>query len=422
MPEGEILTAEVQQAIAKLGEVDIVIGIPSYNNARTIGHVVRAVSAGVAKHFSDLRAVIINSDGGSSDGTPQAVLQAQVESEKLLLVRHPLHPVHRISTPHHGLPGKGRAFRTVFRAAQRLKARACAVVDSDLRSITPDWVDLLLRPVLQNNFDYVAPYYRRHKYDGTITNSIVYPLTRALYGIRVRQPIGGEFGLSAKLIERLLSKEVWETDIARYGVDIWMTTTALAEGLPVCQVFLGAKIHDPKDPGADLANMLVQVVGSLFRLMEEHEKRWKSVQGSVPVPLFGFPHTVGVEAVRVNPEGMASAFQQGCRDLAPVYTSFLGGELQEELKRLANGTPAELRMEDSLWVELVYEFAAAFHKRKLDSKHLMHSLTPLYLGWLASFVRRTQAASGDDTEQEIERLCRTYEQLKPRLVERWEAK
>src|SRR3989338_3751912 len=233
MPEVDILAADARQAMDKLGEADIVIGIPSYNNARTIGHVVRAVSAGLARHFSDQRCVIVNSDGGSKDGTPQAVLEAQLETDKLLLVRHPLHPVHRLTTPYHVLPGKGSAFRTIFRAAQQLKAKACAVVDADLRSITPDWVDLLVRPVLQNDFDYVAPYYRRHKYDGTITNSIVYPFTSALYGTRVRQPIGGEFGLSGKLINRLLSKNVWETDVARLRGGNLVNTPGLAESLPV---------------------------------------------------------------------------------------------------------------------------------------------------------------------------------------------
>ncbi len=422
MPEADILAPDTRLAVEKLGEADIVIGIPSYNNARTIGHVVQAVSAGLARHFADARSIIINSDGGSKDGTPQAVLEAQLETDQLLLVRHPLHPVHRLTTPYHGLPGKGSAFRTIFRAAQQLKAKACAVVDADLRSITPDWIDLLVRPVLQNNFDYVAPYYRRHKYDGTITNSIVYPLTRALYGTRVRQPIGGEFGLSARLTDRLLSKNVWETDVARYGVDIWLTTTALAEGFRACQVFLGAKIHDPKDPGADLSAMLVQVVGSLFGLMEEYEKSWKNVRGSVPAPLYGFRYAVGLEPVRVNPERMVAAFQQGCRDLEPVYTSFLRPELVGELKRLANGAATSLPVEDALWVQLAHEFAVAFHQRRLDREHLLQSLTPLYLGWVAAFVLRTQEASDDQAERQIENLCQAFEQLKPDLVTRWEAK
>ena len=57
-------------------------------------------------------------------------------------------PIQRLSVPYHGIPGKGSAFRLMFEMAQKLGAKACAVVDSDLRSITPEWIDLLIRPVL----------------------------------------------------------------------------------------------------------------------------------------------------------------------------------------------------------------------------------------------------------------------------------
>lgn len=127
-----------------------------------------------------------------------------------------------------GIPGKGSSFRTIFEIANAFGVKACVVVDSDLRSITPEWVELLIKPVLEGGFDYVAPLYHRHKYDGTITNSIVYPVTRALYGRRVRQPIGGDFGFSGTLALFYLTKDVWETDVAKYGIDIWMTTTAVA--------------------------------------------------------------------------------------------------------------------------------------------------------------------------------------------------
>src|SRR5437763_324700 len=64
------LTADTERKVAEISRCEILIGIPSYNNATTIGHVVRAVSAGLAKYFPDARAVLVNSDGGSSDGTP----------------------------------------------------------------------------------------------------------------------------------------------------------------------------------------------------------------------------------------------------------------------------------------------------------------------------------------------------------------
>jgi glycosyltransferase involved in cell wall biosynthesis len=207
----ELFPTELKTRLDQIGEADIIIGIPSYNNARTIGHVVRAVSVGLAKYFPAQRSVIMNSDGGSRDKTQEVVMQAEGGADDLLLVSHPVHASYRISTPYHGIPGKGSAFRAIFAVAQYLHAKACVVVDSDLRSITPAWVELLARPVLEHGYDYIAPYYQRHKYDGTITNGIIYPMTRTLYGKSVRQPIGGEFGFSGSLARRYLEKDVWDT-------------------------------------------------------------------------------------------------------------------------------------------------------------------------------------------------------------------
>lgn len=200
-------------------DVEILVGIPSFNNARTIGHVVRAVEAGLTKYFPGRRSVLVNSDGGSTDGTTDIVREASVDYESIL-VDHRQGGLRKLVTPYHGIPGKGSAFRKIFEIARELGVRACAVVDSDLRSITPEWIELLVKPVLEEEYEYVTPYYLRHKYDGTITNTIVYPLTRALYGKRIRQPIGGDFGFSGRLASLYLDKNVWESDVARFGIDI----------------------------------------------------------------------------------------------------------------------------------------------------------------------------------------------------------
>ena len=42
------LEPRVVERVHELGSAELVVGIPSYNNARTIGHVVRAVAAGLA--------------------------------------------------------------------------------------------------------------------------------------------------------------------------------------------------------------------------------------------------------------------------------------------------------------------------------------------------------------------------------------
>jgi AcrR family transcriptional regulator len=414
-----MLQRELDLHLREIGRADILVGIPSYNNARTIGHVVRMVQEGLATHFPDARTVLLNSDGGSSDGTPDVVRSLATGGGNAVTVEHRVLPFYKVSVPYHGLPGKGSAFRTIFQAAEALGARACAVVDSDLRSITPRWMDLLLRPVWEGGFHFVAPLYYRHKFDGTITNGIIYPFSRALYGCRIRQPIGGDFGFSGELARRYLAQEVWETDVARYGIDIWMTTNAVAWGYAVCQVFLGAKLHDPKDPGSDLSSMLRQVVGAAFDLMETHTLAWKGLTGSRQVPTIGVPHQVDLEQVNVDTERMFSAFRLGVRDLAEIWAAFLPAGLIRDLGAMAAAPPGRFRFTDDLWAEVIVRMALAFHRRSMNRDHLLRSLTPLYLGRTGSFVLAAKEASAEEVEAMIEDLCLSFESAKRILEENW---
>jgi glycosyltransferase involved in cell wall biosynthesis len=416
------MRAETLKEIQELGELrgaDILVGIPSFNNARTIGHVVKAVQAGFAKYFPDRRCVLVNSDGGSTDGTMDVVRAASASDHQTMLISQRVEPARMITTLYHGIPGKGSSFRTIFEIANALGVKACAVVDSDLRSITPEWVELLIKPVLEGGFDYVAPLYHRHKYDGTITNSIIYPVTRALYGKRVRQPIGGDFGFSGNLALFYLSKDVWETDVAKFGIDIWMTTTAVAGDFKVCQAFLGAKIHDPKDPGADLSSMLHQVVGATFGLMETHEDMWRRVKGSEPVPTFGFQYTVGLEPVAVNLDRMIEKFSLGVRELTEIWKIFLPDHILDFLKGAASRPGEPFHMPDEMWVEIIFSFALAAHKRKINTEHLLKSLTPLYVGRTASFILEMMESDQSEVEERIERLCSVFEEKKEYLIKNW---
>jgi glucosylglycerate synthase len=418
------LSADAERALYAIKHADIVIGIPSFNNERTIGRVVEACYAGLSKYFPQMSGVVINSDGGSTDGTREAALTASLDEKSLMLLSTPLPPVHRLSVPYHGIPGKGSAFRMIFEMAQRLGARACAVVDSDLRSITPEWIDLLLRPILLANYEFVAPYYQRHKYDGTITNSIVYPLTRMLYGAQVRQPIGGEFGVSSKLIDCYLEKDVWDTDVARFGIDIWMTTVAIAEGFRICQSFLGAKLHDAKDPASDLSAMLQQVVRSTFELMKTYEAVWRRRKCSVTIPMFGFRFDVGVEPIAVDVDGMLREFQRGTRELAEIWAyaltpRTLHGIQQAAVQSNADGT---FHLDDTLWAQTILQFSRAYKASPFMQPQLLGSMTPLYLGRVASFVLETSGLTSPEVEERIESLCVTFESLRPYVAELWEGR
>jgi hypothetical protein len=276
--------------------------------------------------------------------------------------------------------------------------------------------------VLFAGYDFVAPYYHRHKYDGTITNSIVYPLTRSLYGIQLRQSIGGEFGFSPRLVSRYLRRDDWETDIAGFGIDIWMTTIAVAEGFRVCQSFLGAKVHDAKDPSSDLSLMLQQVTGSVFTLMQAYEAVWQSRTASRAAELFGFRFDVGLDPIEVETQRMLKTFGNGCRDLPDIWALSLQPETHKAVmdlsRQLCTGAQ-RFRLSDELWARVILDFCCAYRRNPLTKGQILGSLTPLYLARVASFVEETRTLIANDVEEKIEGLCLQFERLKPYLIAQW---
>src|SRR5438105_6606142 len=326
MPASSLPPA-IRDEITRLGRADIMVGIPSFKNAATIGYVVRAAQAGLVQYFPDLRPVVVNSDAGSPDGTQRVVVDTEPPEyiERILLVR-PVNKLARVSLTYpeiNGVGGKGAALRTIFEIAAALEVQALVVVDSDLRSIIPEWIELLAGPIIKGGYDYVAPLYARYKYDGTITNTVTYPLTRALYGNRIRQPIGGDFGVSGDLVKHYLALDDWTDDISKFGIDIWMTTSALTGGFAVCQARLGAKVHDPKDPGADLGPMFRQVVGTILPLAVQHSSAWLSIRGSHDVPAYGFERIQDPPPLQVNTLRLLTEFHSGSLTMADTWSQMI---------------------------------------------------------------------------------------------------
>ncbi len=275
--------------------------------------------------------------------------------------------------------------------------------------------------MLKEGFDFVAPYYLRHKFDGTITNSIVYPVTRALYGKRIRQPIGGDFGFTGELAKFYLKDEsVWESDIARFGVDIWMTTTAIANNFKVCQSFLGAKIHAAKEPSSDLSDMLREVVGVLFDLMDKYDDKWKEVQGSVPTEMYGFRYDVGLEPIHVDIERMIDKFVLGREELGSIWQAALPEELIWFLHSLEPEPWQDFRLPAEMWADIIYNFAIAYHRTHINKTHLLKSLTPLYLARVASFINEALHANAEEVENILEDACLKFEEKKASLIEKWD--
>ena len=396
----------------KIKKVDLVVSIPSYNEADSISFPIEQADKGLVKYFPDKSAVIINCDNNSPDNTRQAFLDTPTEVPKIY-----------ISTPP-DVKGKGNNFKNLFQKVVDLKAKAIVVVDADLESITPEWIKHLGEPLF-NDFSYVAPLYIRHKYDGTITNSIAYPMSRALYGRRVRQPIGGDFGFRGELAKVYLKSKIWDEAVANFGIDVWMTTIALNQNTQICQSFMGRpKIHRPKDPAAALGPMFRQVVGTMFSVMGNFESYWTTVKYSKPSAIYGFG-LGDVEMppkVEVDSKKLFRKFHDGFDQCGEIWETLLSADVYKKLMEIGGMKEKVFTFPTDLWARLLYDMAVAYRDALCDRDLMMDSLIPLYFGRIFSFVKRTKRMSTRQAEEAIEEDCLTFEMTKPYLIRRWKKK
>src|SRR3989339_179035 len=406
------LRDHVRKKIEQLRFTDIVVGIPSYFSGSSIVHVIQTVAEGLSKYYCDSKAIIMVSDGGSTDDSREIANLVQINS----------YNVEKIVTIYRGIPGKGSGLRAVFEVANFLKARAIAVFDSDLLSITPEWVRNFLEPVF-HGYDYVAPFYNRYKLDGTITNTIAYNLTRALYGQRIRQPIGGDFGISPELVKHYLDQDVWATDIAKFGIDIWMTTSAIVGNFKICQAKLGAKIHDHRDPSSDLGPMVRQVVGTIFQLMDQYQDYWLKVDGSMEVPTLGKFAGQKAKAFDIDQANLVEYFKVGLNNFGGVWKNIIEAKdfkIIREIARIDKGD--QFLMPLDTWVRIVYRYAGAFHATPRQRFKVLDTLTPLYYGRVRSLVNELRDKTPEEAEQHFEQNALAFERMKGYMVGIWKRK
>lgn len=404
------LRDHVREKIERLSRADIVIGIPSYHCDGSIRHVITTIRNGLNTYYHDARALIMVSDGGSTDDTRDVARSVDEKSFN----------IEKVVTIYRGLPGKGSALRAVFEVAAFLKPKAVAVFDSDLISITPQWVKNLIDPVMEG-YDFVAPDYLRYKFDATITNTITFNLTCALYGMRIRQPIGGDFGLSLNLVRYYLGQEkVWETDVARFGIDIWMTASAIVGGFNICQARLGVKIHDRKDPTEDLGPMYRQVVGTIFHLMEMHESHWKKANGLRDVPTLGEYPAGEPPAFEINQEDLIEYFKMGFWNFNGVWQQVLEKKDMSIIKTIAHdGHGEDFFLPLDTWIRTVYRYANAFHSTPRQRMKLLNTMIPLYYTRVASLVNELKDKDCSQAERFFDEQAKSFGEMKDYLIKLW---
>jgi glycosyltransferase involved in cell wall biosynthesis len=382
-------------------EASLVVGLASYKEADSIAYPTEQASLGLRKYYGDHTSAIINCDNHSPDDTEQAFLGSQTEVPKIYITTPP------------DTPGKGYNFENMFRKVLELGADVLVCLDADLTSVTPEWVKYFVDPVL-DGFDFVNPVYSRHKYDGTITNSICYPLIYGLFCRNIRQPIGGDFALSRRFAEHLV-QQPWHLTTEEYGVDIFMTMNAILGGFKTCETGLGAKRHKPSAP--KLGPMFVQVVSTAFLTVVRHYETWKQAVRIEQPPLYGLRKMEPAQDLTIDRAAIEKQARDGFVEYQAVLEKVLSSEVYYELNKMFSSGTIDIVPEQ--WITCVYDMIAAFRDSD-DRARLVESLKVLYFGRALSFMNKTWDWSTEQAEADILEQAKLFHSLRGYLVEKLE--
>ena len=386
---------------------NVVVGIAACGERTFLAEAVEQVDRELSAHYSGRSMALVCCDTNSNEALQRDFMQIHTKSPKIYL------------TGANGDTGKGSHLMLLLEIAIELSSAAVVVISPERSLSMRHLVRNLCEPLFQN-YHFVAPLYLHRKYSGPFTSHLAYPLLRALYGRRVRQPLGEEFGFSGRMAHILHEAELRQPSGS--GTRVWMTTTAMRSKVALIQSFLGPPGEDASATFSEASeDELKGVLQAMFELMCRHQEFWKQVKWSKPTALFGVGPSSGDSPPPVNLDAQQLQEQVSRRlhkhwDLCKAI---LEGQNLSDLDRFVADFSADKGFPPELWALIVYDVAVAFKRAFVPRDDLLDVLLTLYYAKTLWFVMETRAMTTEQVEVSIENQCLVFEQTKPYLLQRW---
>ncbi|MFC1901013.1 glycosidase [Chloroflexota bacterium] len=428
---------------AEMGKADIVVGIPFYNEDDIVGEVLKTVYTGLEEYFPDQECVIV-AVGSPAGAQALDVINNLPQNSKIKRIAFLLDDDR--------LNGKGWSVRAILELA-RVFSADLAIIEADIRSrqkngdiegLAPDWINLLLRPIKTHEVDLVVSRFNHHYFDNIISSQLVYPLLAAIYNRPIHDPIGGQWGISGRLIPAYLHDiGRWdEEEIGGYGIDGWLTTQAITSGARIYEANLGIKLDGISVAKTEL--VVRQVAEVLFEQIVDGKGWWRK-EGVVsesplldPLAAYGLRKPHQPDEVKIVPKQLVSRYKRGFNKFHALYRKILSEEAFHQLEELAKNGIEQFDFPGALWVHTVYGFLLDIGFRKAFAKgDLVNSFIPLFEGFVASTTLRLQALKSRlssvsideaerlvslEAERQIEELVSEFLYQKESFLARWESK
>lgn len=410
MAEHNLMTDDLLRQIISVGRVDLLVGAPRIESAEEAIELVRAVRGCLRTHFPRVRAALLHADQPGPSNVPLQHCWAEEQAPGGLRTTHLM----TTTVPPHD--AGGAAVRLILATADLLQANAVVVLDPEAGDLTPDRVARFAAPLQDAGVDLLTPTHPRAADAGLLVTQLARPLTGAIYGRDLREPLLPEFGASARFARHCAQRD-FDIDRARWSTHYWVGAEALSGGFTIRQVPLGPRRTPVARARPGLPALFQNVITSIFTSIEATSGAWRAqppIGEDAPTLISDDAASAGVaDAAR-----LLDTFASDVQNLDEILRRILPGDIHHALEVAASHHGGG-RLPGLLWAELVAEFLIAYHHRVMLPEHVVQALLPLYIARTGTFLLEHANSSPAATEAAIQELCESFQQVRPRVIERW---
>jgi hypothetical protein len=296
-------------------------------------------------------------------------------------------------------------------------AAAVLILGAEALSLSDFGLLGLADAVLAGKTDLALPRYKTGPHDALLSSALLYPLTNALFGTKVHLPLPLDIAFSPRMATRFTVAH--KPDAGTQGSSLlWPVSEAATFAFVVREVEAGERTL-PQPTETDLNSLLAEIVGSLFNDIEAKASFWQRARPAIPARPNIQPTQVITEAEHLEDiREMAESFHNAYTNLQEIWSLVLPPQSLLGLKKVSRAPAEEFEMPPDLWARTVYDFVLAYHFRTINRGHLLGALTPIYLAWIASHLRRS-AGDAALAAFHVEETAAAFVLEKPYIVARW---
>jgi trehalose synthase len=391
----------VQENVIPLKGSEIIIGIPFSDQVETLPRVIETANEGVKEFYPGKKVAFVLA--GSSEGKKMLKRIGEILKEQNI--------DGYCFTLQKEVDGKGWTIRALMEVSRFLSSHLILLEPDFLRKgkqgLQPSWIYSIYRPI-ELGSDFVLPVFNRPPEGKRVTDHLVIPLLVSLFGYRVKEPMGGVYGIRRRAFDTFLKdkKLFAETDVGNYGIDIFLTITATTNDLEICQANLGTrlKLHAP----GEFPVRLRQALRTMFDQIG-YSSRWWLREGKnlkAEPPSYGKLPSLKPPKVDLNISYEIERFKldlQRYKDY--LYKKLCPPSLYEKLLNLSTKDEEEFNFSSSDWAQCVYVLILAyFFQKEIPKADILDTVVILNRARMATFVREVKTLGGDAKKLEADRL------------------